>query len=112
MCLDSLIRRTVTGLLLAGCLRGNPVSAQEAITRKIKSQVAPTYPELARRMGITGVVKIQVRVDKNGVVKETKLVGGHPVLANAAMEAMKKWRYETSPDETVGIVEFRFTPNQ
>jgi TonB family protein len=63
-------------------------------------------------MGITGVVKIQVRVDKNGVVKETKLVGGHPLLANAAIEAIKKWRYETSPDETVGIVEFRFTPNQ
>jgi TonB family protein len=82
------------------------------VLRKTKSQVSPTYPDLARRMSITGVVKIQVRVDKSGMVKETKLIGGHPVLANAAMEAVKRWKYEPGPEETVGIVEFRFNPNQ
>lgn len=89
-----------------------PVLGQDAITRKVKSQVAPSYPDLARRMSITGVVKIQVRVDKSGTVKETKLIGGHPVLANAAMDAVKRWKYEPASDETTGIVEFRFAPNQ
>lgn len=89
-----------------------PALGQDAITRKVKSQVAPAYPDLARRMSITGVVKIQVRVDKGGTVKETKLIGGHPVLANAAMDAVKRWKYEPASDETTGIVEFRFTPNQ
>ena len=112
MSLDSVMRRFVIGIVLAGCLAGTSILAQEPITRKVKTQVAPVYPELARRMGIAGVVKIEVRVDKTGAVKETKLVGGHPVLANAALEAIKKWRYESGPEETVGIVDFRFSPNQ
>lgn len=104
---------TVGALLVSECLIGNVlVLGQEAITRKVKTQVAPTYPDLARRMSITGVVKIQVRVDKSGTVKETKLIGGHPVLANAAMDAIKRWKYEPASDESTGIVEFRFAPNQ
>ena len=101
-------------LLLAECLAASiPALGQDgAVPRKTKSQIAPTYPDLARRMSITGVVKIQVRVDKSGNVKETKLIGGHPVLANAAMDAIKKWKYEPAPEESVGVVEFRFTPTQ
>jgi TonB family protein len=100
-------------LLLGGCLVGNGlVMGQEALTRKVKSQVAPTYPELARRMSISGVVKIQVKVDKSGVIKETKLIGGHPVLANAALDAIKRWKYEPAAEETTGVVEIHFTPNQ
>jgi hypothetical protein len=39
-------------------------------------------------------------------------VGGHPILANAAMDALKKWRYESGTDETTGIVEFHFDGTQ
>ena len=114
MSLRKLYRLSIVGAMLLGeCLLGNVLAlGQEAMARKIKSQVAPAYPDLARRMSITGVVKIQVRVDKSGTVKDTKLIGGHPVLANAALDAIKRWKYEPASDETVGIVEFRFTPNQ
>ena len=84
---------------------------QDEIKRKVKVRVSPTYPELARRMSISGVVKVQVVVAPNGTVKTTKIVGGHPLLVNAAVEAMKKWKYETAPEETTGIVEFKFDPN-
>jgi len=70
------------------------------------------YPELARRMNISGVVKVLVTVSANGSVKDAKLIGGHPVLANAALEAVKKWRFEVGPQESTGIVEFRFDPAQ
>lgn len=99
-------------MLSTSLITNAPVFGQDAITRKIKTQVAPAYPDLARRMSIAGVVKIQVRVDKSGAVKETKLIGGHPVLANAAMDAVKRWKYEPASDETTGVVEFRFAPNQ
>jgi TonB family protein len=82
------------------------------MARKIKTQSPPVYPELARRMSITGVVKIQLKVDKSGAVKEMKLIGGHPVLANAAMDAIKRWKYEPGSEETTGVVEIRFGPNQ
>lgn len=101
-------------LLIGGCVATSAPLAwgQEESSRKVKSKVAPAYPELARRMNISGVVKVEVTVAANGSVKNTKLVGGHPLLANAALEAVKKWRYEAGPQETTGIVEFHFDPNQ
>lgn len=110
----ALIRIVATLLLISGCLAtgSSPVWGQEELNRKAKLKVAPAYPELARRMNITGVVKLQVTVAANGTVKAARLVGGHPVLANAALDAIKKWRFETGPEETTGIVDFYFSPNQ
>jgi TonB family protein len=52
----------------------------------------PAYPELAQRVGIQGVVKLQVRVLKDGHVEVLKLLQGEPVLADAAIAAVKQWR--------------------
>ena len=102
------------GLLLGGWAATSATQAwgQEEVNRKAKIKVAAVYPELARRMNITGVVKVQVTVAPNGSIKNAKLVGGHPVLANAALDAVKKWRFETGPEDSTGIVEFRFDPSQ
>jgi len=81
----------VSGVIM---LQAVPSRAQEELTRKAKSKVAPTYPELAKRMSIAGVVKVQVVVAPNGSVKTTKVVGGHPLLVNAAVDAVKKWLFE------------------
>jgi TonB family protein len=102
-------------LLIFGCVAGSAPQAwgqEQEITRKLKSKISPVYPELARRMNVSGVVKVQITVDKNGVIKNTKLVGGHPILANAAMDAVRKWRYESGSEETIGVIEFRFDPAQ
>ena len=90
---------------------GQEAKAQES-GRKAKSRVPPVYPELARRMNITGAVKVRVTVAANGTVKDASLVGGHPVLAGAALDAAKKWRFESRPEESVEIIEFRFDPTQ
>ncbi len=101
-------------LLVSGCLTTPAPAAwgQEETTRKVKSQVAPVYPELARKMNITGTVKVQITIATNGTIKNVKLVGGHPLLANAAMETVKKWRYEPANAETTTVVEFHFDPQQ
>jgi outer membrane biosynthesis protein TonB len=39
-------------------------------------------------------------------------MGGHPVLANAALDAVKKWRFEPAAMESTGIVDFKFDPRQ
>ncbi|MBZ5704065.1 MAG: energy transducer TonB [Acidobacteriia bacterium] len=83
---------------------------EEPLTRKVKSKVAPAYPDVARRMSIAGTVKVMVVVAPNGSIKSTKVVGGHPLLVNAVLEALKKWRFEPGPDENTGIVEFKFQP--
>ena len=111
------IRGWMYGALLAGVMGMvvfHPIAGraqQDELTRKVKSKVSPVYPELARRMSISGVVKVQVVVAPNGSVKSTKVVGGHPLLVNAATDAIKKWRFEAASEETTGIVEFKFDPN-
>jgi TonB family protein len=111
----SLNRFIAIGLLsLVGwvAIGGSPAWGQEEINRTVKTKVAPVYPELARRMNITGVVRVQITVAPNGAVKNTKLVGGHPVLASAALDAVKKWRFEAGPQESTGVVQFRFDSGQ
>jgi TonB family protein len=61
-------------------------------------------------MNIAGTVKIEVTVAPNGTVKEARIVGGHPVLANSALDAAKKWRFEPAPTESTGVIEFKFEP--
>ena len=82
----------------------------EALTRKAKRKVAAVYPDVARRMSITGTVRLAVVVAPDGTVKSSTAVGGHPVLVSAAMDAMKRWRFEPAPTESSGIVEFKFQP--
>ncbi len=83
-------------------------SQNDALVRRAKTKVQPLYPDLARRMNISGIVKVAVVVAPNGTVKEAHVVGGHPVLANAALEAAKKWRFEPAAGESSGIIDFKF----
>ena len=82
----------------------------EDLVRRAKTKVQPFYPELARKMNITGTVKIEVVVAPNGSVKDARVVGGHPVLASAALDAAKKWRFEPAGSESTGVIDFKFEP--
>jgi TonB family protein len=94
----------------ASSVRGQ--DTQNEVLRRAKSKVQPVYPELARKMNLTGTVKVEVVVAPNGMVKDAKVVGGHPVLANAALEAVRKWRFEPAAAESSGVVDFKFEPHQ
>jgi len=76
--------------------------------RKVKTKVAPAIPELARRMNITGKVKIEVVIAPDGRVKSARAMGGHPVLIQSCLEAMKEWKFEPAPEESTQVVEFDF----
>jgi TonB family protein len=67
--------------------------ARAADDRAVKSRVAPIYPEIARRMKITGAVKIEATVDADGKVSEAKTVAGNRILAPAAEDAVRKWKF-------------------
>jgi protein TonB len=57
-------------------------------------QVKPTYPPLARQARIQGSVVLQAVIGKDGGIQNLKLVSGHPMLTNSAIEAVKQWRYK------------------
>ena len=92
-------------------LEAQQVQSEEMV-RRAKTKVQPSYPELARKMNIAGTVKIEVTVAPNGTVKDARIVGGHPVLAGAALEAAKKWRFEPSSGESSGVIDFKFEPRR
>jgi TonB family protein len=76
----------------------------------------PAYPELAKRAHIQGVVKLQVKVKTDGRVEVEKILQGEPVLAEAAVEAVKKWRANPASIngtrvETISTVTFDFEPH-
>jgi protein TonB len=90
------------------------VTAQQTTSeegkRKVKSKVNPQFSELARRMNLSGKVKIEVVIAPDGRVKSAHALGGHPVLVQACLEAVREWKYEPGPDDTTQVVEFDFKP--
>lgn len=99
-----------TIICLAAALASFGLGQDGGFDRKVKTKVPPSYPEIARKMGLSGTVKLEVVVMPNGNVKDTKVIGGHPILVNAAVDAVKKWKFETASGESTGTVEFRFDP--
>ena len=82
--------------------------ANEEGKRKVKSRINPVMSDIARRMGLSGKVRIEVTIAPDGRVKSARALGGHPLLVQACMEAVKEWRYETAPEESTQVVEFEF----
>jgi len=79
--------------------------------RKIKSKNLPAYPELARRMNVSGKVKIEIIVTPDGHVRSTRVIGGHPLLVQSCQDAVKEWKFFPAPEETTQVVEFDFHPS-
>jgi TonB family protein len=66
----------------------------EELQNRLISTVKPQYPELAKRAGIDGAVQLEVQVNKNGTVEVRRALAGERLLVNAAIEAVKQWRYD------------------
>lgn len=110
--LQSFCALALIGLSAMAIATPLPAAAQAELNRKVKTKVAPEYPELARRINLRGTVKLLVVVQPNGTVKDTKVMGGNPILVNAAIDALKKWKFEASSEETAGTIEFKFEPSE
>jgi len=68
--------------------------SQKASTGLLIRKVSPNYPEIARQARVQGSVVLQAVIDKNGNVVDLTLVSGHPILAPAAIKAVKQWKYK------------------
>lgn len=68
-------------------------------------RVAPVYPPLARQARIQGTVMLKIVINKDGDVRDVQLISGHPMLAPAAIEAVKQWKYQpyTKDGEVVEV---------
>ena len=103
----SLGRRGTLPLVLAILLLV-PVLSYGEDTRKVKSSVPPEYPELARKLNIHGIARVEATVTPDGTVKSVKELGGNPVLVEALVRAVKKWKYEPADQTSVIQIKFDF----
>jgi TonB family protein len=87
-------------------------SDQSASERKVITRVEPEYPDALKRLYIGGVVRVEVLVAPNGVVKSTKLLGGSPILGQSTMKAVKQWKYAPAAADEVFTVKIEFDPHR
>jgi len=78
------------------------------------SQGTPEYPALAKQAGIQGTVSLSVIVGKDGKVQDIKVISGHPLLVQAALDAVKNWVYRPTllngdPVEVSTTIDVNFT---
>ena len=96
---------SLSSLLFAFQFTGNVAQADTHTPKKIRvdgkvqraklvHEVPATYPPKAKENHIEGVVHLEVTIGTNGDMEELKLISGHPLLAKAALEAVRQWRYQ------------------
>jgi TonB family protein len=105
-------KRTLSIAVIAALLfllEPRSIRGQEHGTgREVKTRVMPAYPTIARRMELSGKVRLEVTITADGHVKNVHPVGGHPVLVDAATNAIKGWRFAAASSETVETIEITF----
>jgi len=94
------------GGVIGGIISSTPVAVPKVATPQrvrvsqgvsqglIIKKVQPPYPPLARQARIQGQVILQAEISKDGSIENLRLISGHPMLAPAAIEAVKQWRYK------------------
>jgi TonB family protein len=82
--------------------------ADDHADRAIKTRVNPVYPELAKRMHISGMVRISATVAPDGTVTATKTVSGNHMLSPAAEDAVHRWKFAPAAEESTVEVNIDF----
>lgn len=94
-------------MLLCVTLLVGSASAAD-LERKLVRREEPEYPPIAEKMKLHGTVKLKIWISPDGTVRRLEYVGGHPVLAESALKAVKGWKYQNAPQETTAIVDLKF----
>jgi periplasmic protein TonB len=87
------------------------------IAAKVINRTTPVYPPLARQTRISGTVRLHAIIAKDGTVQQLEVMSGHPLLVQAALDAVRQWRYQPTllngePVEVDTTVDVIFSLNQ
>jgi len=94
------------GGVIGGIISSTPVAVPKVATPQrvrvsqgvsqglLIKRVQPSYPPLARQARIQGTVMLQAEISKDGSIENLRLISGHPMLAPAAIDAVRQWRYK------------------
>src|SRR5256884_632253 len=91
-----------------------PIYVQAA---RIVNRVQPVYPPLARQTRISGTVRLHAIISRDGTIQQLEVISGHPLLQQAALDAVRQWRYQPTllngePVEVDTTIDVIFSLNQ
>ncbi|HSS97990.1 MAG TPA: energy transducer TonB [Terriglobales bacterium] len=86
-------------------------AAASRTPRKLVHKTEPVYPQDLKRRSIGGVVKLDLKISASGNVEKVEIVGGNPILADSAAQAVKKWQYAPAGSSSSMILNLEFNPN-
>jgi periplasmic protein TonB len=84
---------------------------------KLVNRITPIYPPLARQTRISGTVRLHAIISKDGSIQQLEVLSGHPLLQQAALDAVRQWRYQPTllngePVEVDTTIDVIFSLNQ
>lgn len=85
---------TITTLAASQAVPQRVRVSEDILQGLMLKKVSPIYPPLAKQARIQGTVVLKVLISKSGDVENLQLISGHPMLAPAAIEAVKQWKYQ------------------
>src|SRR5450759_1937039 len=94
-------------ILLCVILLASSASAADQ-ERKVVRREEPEYPPIAEKMNLHGTVKLKIWISPDGTVRRLEYIGGHPLLAESALKAVKWLKYQPAAQGSTTIVELKF----
>jgi TonB family protein len=88
------------------------IPAGTGAARRLVTRVEPEYPETLKRLNIGGTVRLQVTIAPRGNVESVQLLGGNPILGDAATSAIKRWVYTSAHSRTTAEITIPFDPHR
>jgi TonB family protein len=99
--------RTLKQILLCVLLLVSSASAADRERKVVRSE-EPEYPPIAAKLNLHGTVKLKIWISPVGTVRRLEYIGGHPLLAESALKAVKTWKYQPAAQESTIIVALKF----
>jgi protein TonB len=96
---------------------GPPLRVGGAVlAAQLVKKVIPVYPALARQARVSGTVHLEGILSKDGTIRNLQVLGGHPLLVSAAVDAVRQWVYRPTtlngvPVEVIAPIDVVFTLN-
>jgi TonB family protein len=97
------LKHILLGVVL---LIGSAIAADQE--RQVVRREEPEYPPIAARLNLHGTVKLKIWIGPDGTVRRLEYIGGHPVLAESALKAVKTWKYQAAAQESTTVVALKF----
>jgi TonB family protein len=107
-----ILQEDVPASITVDAAERDPIAGRS--TDLVSHSVQPGYPMLARQMKVQGSVILQALIGRDGLIQDLKILNGPPILANAALEAVKQWHFRPhyegkEPVETQAKITVNFT---